>query len=520
MASKAPKDTSNIDVSAVKQALLESAKGLSAKPQLISEGRVLRVGDGVVTYEGMSDQRMGEVVNIETSTGQVQALVLNLLQDQVGAVVLGDDQAIKAGARVTSTNQLLTVPAGKALLGRVIDPLGRPLDGKGELKTKTRQPVEAPAPDVMSRKSVHQPLATGLVAIDAVTPVGRGQRQLIIGDRGTGKTAIAVDTMINQTKQDSGVISVYVAIGQKLSRVAQLTEKLRQAGALDSSIIVAAGAADAAALQYLAPYAATAIAEEIRDNGGDALIIYDDLTKHAQAYRQLSLLLRRPPGREAFPGDVFYLHSRLLERSAKLDDSKGGGSLTALPIIETQAGDVSAYIPTNVISITDGQIFLDTDLFNQGTRPAINVGLSVSRVGGAAQPPSIKKLAGSLRINLAQYREVASFGQFSSDLDAETKQRLVRGERMTAILKQPQYSPLGVAEQAILLLSGEEGLFDAVELDDMIDAIRAVLHSLQKDTKLMAHINKGEKLSADDKQELLGHATKALKPYIKGGEER
>lgn len=507
-----------IDVSAVKQALIESAKGLSGKPELVAEGRVLKVGDGVVTYEGMSSQRMGEVVNIETTSGTVQALVLNLLQDEVGAVVLGDDQGIKAGARVTSTNQLLTIPAGKELLGRTVDPLGRVLDGGSALKSKIQQPVEAPAPDVMSRKSVHQPLATGLVAIDAVTPIGRGQRQLIIGDRGTGKTAIAIDAMINQSKQDSGVISIYVAIGQKMSRVAQLTEKLRQAGALDSSIIVAAGASDAAALQYLAPYAATAIAEEIRDNGGDALIIYDDLTKHAQAYRQLSLLLRRPPGREAFPGDVFYLHSRLLERSAKLNDEHGGGSLTALPIIETQAGDVSAYIPTNVISITDGQIFLDTDLFYQGTRPAINVGLSVSRVGGAAQPPVIKKLAGSLRINLAQYREVASFGQFSSDLDAETKQRLVRGERMTAILKQPQYSPLGVAEQAILLLAGEEGLLDKVELADMTDATRAILHALQKDSKLMTHINKGEKLSSTDKKALLEYATKAVSPYTKSGE--
>lgn len=509
-----------IDVSAVKQALLESAKGLSTKPQLAAEGRVLKVGDGVVSYEGLSSQRMGEVVDIETAEGNVQALVLNLLQDQVGAVVLGDDRLITAGARVTSTGQLLTVPAGKELLGRVVDPLGRPLDGKGAIKTKKRRPVEAPAPDVMSRKSVHQPLATGLVSIDAVTPVGRGQRQLIIGDRGTGKTAIAVDTIINQAKQGSGVVSVYVAIGQKLSRVAQLTEKLRQAGALEHSIIVAAGAADAAALQYLAPYAATAMAEEFRDNKGDALIIYDDLTKHAQAYRQLSLLLRRPPGREAFPGDVFYLHSRLLERSAKLNDDQGGGSLTALPIIETQAGDVSAYIPTNVISITDGQIFLDTDLFYQGTRPAINVGLSVSRVGGAAQPPVIKKLAGSLRINLAQYREVASFGQFSSDLDAETKQRLVRGERMTAILKQPQYAPLGVAEQAILLLAGEEGLLDSVELADMTDAIRSILNNLtEHHAKLTAHVNKGEKLSADSRSELLECAAKALAPYQKSGEE-
>ena len=506
--------SADINVTDIKEALLAAAQGVAKPAHPQSEGVVVRVGDGIVTYQGLPNQMMGEVVEVATESGPVPALVLNLMEDEIGAVVLGDDQAIVAGAKVAATGKLLSVPVGKELLGRVVDGLGRPIDGGEAITTTARLPIEQPAPDVMARRSVYQPLATGLLAVDAVTPIGRGQRQLIIGDRGTGKTALTVDTIINQTKQKSGVISIYVAIGQKTAKVARLVERLRQAGALKNSIIVAATAADAAALQYLAPYAACSIAEEIRDRGGDALIIYDDLTKHAQAYRQLSLLLRRPPGREAFPGDVFYLHSRLLERSAKLSDAKGGGSLTALPIIETQAGDISAYIPTNVISITDGQVFLDTDLFYQGTRPAINVGTSVSRVGGAAQVKVIRKLAGSLRISLAQYREVAAFGQFSTDLDADTRQRLTRGERLTAILKQPQYAPLSVASQAYLLLVAGEGLFDEVPVAEMPHVIELLTGSLADHHAAIAErLNTAGELKDDDRAALLKAATTITEAY-------
>ena len=507
-------DTSALNVGDIKAALLSAIQGVSQADLPQREGIVVRVGDGIVAYAGLPQQMMGEVVEIATPKGPVAALALNLLEDEVGAVVLGDDQGIRAGARVTATGKLLTVPVGDGLLGRVVDALGRPIDGVGPIKSSASSPVENQAPDVMSRRPVHQPLATGLLAIDAVTPIGRGQRQLIIGDRGTGKTAIAIDTIINQTEQDSGVISIYVAIGQKTAKVARLVERLRTSGALKHSIVVVASAADAAALQYIAPYAATAMAEQIRDHGGDALIIYDDLTKHAQAYRQLSLLLRRPPGREAFPGDVFYLHSRLLERSAKLNDKHGDGSLTALPIIETQAGDVSAYIPTNVISITDGQIFLDTDLFYQGVRPAVNVGLSVSRVGGAAQVPAVKKLAGSLRINLAQYREVAAFGQFSTDLDDDTRQRLVRGERMTAVLKQPQYAPMSVAEQTYLLLVAEDGQFDPVPLAEMPRAMRLLLGGLNTHHgAIVKQLNTAGTLSDADRATLLKAASTITHGY-------
>jgi F-type H+-transporting ATPase subunit alpha len=505
---------SDINVTEIKAALLAAAEGMAQPSEVSREGVVVRVGDGIVTYQGLPNQMMGEVVEVATPKGPVEALALNLREDEVGAVVLGDDQPIEAGAKVASTGRLLSVPVGDGLLGRVVDPLGRPLDGGGPIKSTKTRPIESPAPDVMSRRSVHQPLATGLLAVDGVTPIGRGQRQLIIGDRGTGKTALTLDTIINQTRQDTGVVSIYVAIGQKTAKVARLIERLRAAGALERSVVVAAGAADAAALQYLAPYAGTAIAEEIRDNGGDALIIYDDLTKHAQAYRQMSLLLRRPPGREAFPGDVFYIHSRLLERSAKLSDAKGGGSLTALPIIETQAGEVSAYIPTNVISITDGQVFLDTDLFYQGTRPAVNVGNSVSRVGSAAQVPVIKKLAGSLRISLAQYRSVASFGQFSSDLDEDTKHQITRGERLTELLKQPQYSPRSVAEQALLLLVGGQGLLDPVPLEQVSALIDLLLAELAEHHKAVAkRINETGKLTDEDREALLKMSEKLAKGY-------
>lgn len=504
----------DINVVEIKQALLAAARGVGAPTTSDTEGVVIRVGEGIVTFQGLPNQQMGEVVEIATADGKIPALALNLMEDEVSAVVLGDDRAITAGSKVTGTGKLLTVPVGKELLGRVVDPLGRPLDGLGEIKAKDRRPVESQAPDVMSRKSVHQPLATGLLAIDALTPIGKGQRQLIIGDRGTGKTAIAIDTILNQTEQKTGVISVYVAIGQKTAKVARLVERLRRSGALEHSIIVTTSASDAAALQYIAPYAGTAMAEYFRDNKGDALIIFDDLTKHAQAYRQMSLLLRRPPGREAFPGDVFYLHSRLLERAAKLNDKLGSGSLTALPIIETQAGDISAYIPTNVISITDGQVFLDTDLFYQGMRPAINAGTSVSRVGGAAQVKAIKKLGGSLRITLAQYREVAAFGQFSSDLDAATKQQLVRGERLTAILKQPQYSPRSVAEQAYLLLVGGEGLLDEVPMDDVPTVVDLLLGDINaKHKTIAAHLNEKGTLEDKDREALVTSATKITTAY-------
>lgn len=507
-------NTKDINVTQIKEALLAAAQGMARPVRPQTEGVVVRIGEGIVTYQGIPNQEMGEVVEIATEHGPVPALVLNLMEDEVGAVVMGDDRHIAAGAAVTSTGRLLTVPVGEELLGRVVDPLGRPVDGLGDIKTSERRPVESPAPDVMSRKSVHQPMATGLLAIDAVTPIGRGQRQLIIGDRGTGKTALALDAILNQTKQQSGIVSIYVAIGQKSAKVARLVERLRRAGALKNSIIVATSASDAAALQYLAPYAGAAMAEFFRDSGRDALVVYDDLTRHAQAYRQMSLLLRRPPGREAFPGDVFYLHSRLLERAAKLNDDLGGGSLTALPIIETQAGNISAYIPTNVISITDGQVFLDTDLFYQGVRPAINVGTSVSRVGGAAQLKVIKKLSGSLRINLAQYREVAAFGQFSTDLDPETKQQLIRGERLTEILKQPQYSPRSVAEQALLLLVGGEGLLDEVPKKDVATVVNLLLAMLsEQHADIAARINESGELSDADRSALVKAATKVADGY-------
>ena len=504
----------DINVAEIKEALLAAAQGATSGAKATTEGVVVKVGEGIVTYQGLPNQQMGEVVEIATPSGPVSALALNLMEDEVSAVVLGDDREIAAGAKVTATGKLLTVPVGKELLGRVVDPLGRPVDGLGDIKTKERRAVESPAPDVMSRKSVHEPMATGLLAIDAVTPIGRGQRQLIIGDRGTGKTAIAIDTILNQTQQETGVVSIYVAIGQKTAKVARLIERLRRAGALEHSIIVSTSAADAAALQWLAPFAGAAMAEYFRDSGGHALITYDDLTKHAQAYRQMSLLLRRPPGREAFPGDVFYLHSRLLERAAKLNDKLGSGSLTALPIIETQAGDISAYIPTNVISITDGQVFLDTDLFYQGVRPAINVGTSVSRVGGAAQPKVIKKLGGSLRITLAQYREVAAFGQFSSDLDPATKQQLTRGERLSASLNQAQYSPRSVAEQAYLLLVGGEGMLDAISMDDIPTVIDLLIGDISdKHKTIAAHLNEKGELTDDDRKTLIASASKIVSAY-------
>ena len=415
-------------------------------------GTVLEVGDGIAHIYGLDKAMAGELLDFGND---VYGLVLNLEQESVGAVLLGGDTVIKEGDTVKRTGRIMQVPVGEAMIGRVVDALGRPIDGKGPIDTKEFRPVESPAPGIADRKSVHEPLQTGLKAIDALVPIGRGQRELIIGDRGTGKTAIAVDTILNQKGQNC--ICVYVAIGQKASTVARVVKTLEDGGAMDYTIIVAATAADSAPLQYLAPYAGVAMAEYFMYKGGHALCVYDDLSKHAAAYRAMSLLLRRPPGREAYPGDVFYLHSRLLERAAKLSDALGAGSITALPIIETLAGDLSAYIPTNVISITDGQIMLDTDSFYSGIRPAISVGLSVSRVGGSAQIKAMKQVAGTMRLDLAQYRELAAFAQFGSDLDKATKAQLDRGARMVETLKQAQYSPLSVAEQVLVIFTAVRG---------------------------------------------------------------
>ena len=514
------KEQAEFDVRSLAREVQEAISGLRESGEEQSAGVVTRVGDGVAWIYGLRSVGYSEMIEIEATDGsKVTAFALNLLEDEIGAVLLGEDQLIKAGARVRLSGQILSVPVGPELIGRVVDPLGRPLDDAGEINTKLRGEIEKMAPGVIERKSVHEPLLTGLTAIDAMVPIGRGQRELIIGDRQTGKTAIAVDTMINQAKQKTGVVNIYVAIGQKNAKVARLIERLRREGVMDQSIVVATSAADPASLQYLAPYAGAAIGEYFRDNSQHALIIYDDLSKHANAYRQMSLLLRRPPGREAYPGDVFYLHSRLLERAAKLSDAKGAGSLTALPIIETQAGDVSAYIPTNVISITDGQIYLETDLFYQGIRPAISVGLSVSRVGGAAQPGSIRSVAGSLRINLAQYRELAAFSQFSSDLDSETQARLARGHLLTEILKQPQYSPLGIWQQVVSILAATEGAFDGMDIANVKPAQAALLSVMeQKHKQLIDKLDKGEKPADEDKKVIVEAAQQIAKQY-KGAEK-
>jgi F-type H+/Na+-transporting ATPase subunit alpha len=483
-----------INVKELSRELQDAINDLHVQEGLETVGLVTRVGDGVAWIYGLNKAGFNEVVTIESSKGDIEAFVLNLMEDEIGAVILGDDSSIVAGSKVRLTGKVLEVPVGEELLGRVVDPLGRPLDGQGAIKAKQSGLVERPAPGVIDRKSVHEPLMTGLMAIDTMVPIGRGQRELLIGDRQTGKTAIAVDTMINQGRQKTGVVNVYVAIGQKLSKVSRLVERLKEEGVMDQTIVVATSPADPASLLYLAPYAGAAMGEYFRDNKKHALIIYDDLTKHAAAYRQMSLLLRRPPGREAYPGDVFYLHSRLLERAAKLSDAKGAGSLTALPIIETQAGDISAYIPTNVISITDGQIFLETDLFYQGIRPAISVGLSVSRVGGAAQTKAVKGVSGSLRLNLAQFRELAAFAQFGSDLDEETKNTINRGQRLTELLKQPQYEPLSIWEQTASLIAANEGLLDKVPVEKIKDAQAALLTELKSGNKKeMDELNKGDK---------------------------
>ena len=460
-----------INPSEITKLLKEQIKGFSEKAEVSEIGKVLSVGDGIARVYGLDNVEAGEMVEFDDGS---KGMALNLESDNVGVVIFGSDQKIKEGSTVKRTGSIVDAPVGKELLGRVVDGLGNPIDGKGNLSEKIkRQRVEVKAPGIIPRQSVSEPMQTGLKAIDTLIPIGRGQRELIIGDRQTGKTAIAIDAIINQKSvnesedESKKLYCIYVAIGQKRSTVAQIVKTLEDAGAMKYTTVVAATASDAAPLQFLAPYTGCTIGEYFRDNGMHALIIYDDLSKQAVAYRQMSLLLRRPPGREAYPGDVFYLHSRLLERAAKLSEKNGGGSLTALPIIETQAGDVSAYIPTNVISITDGQIFLETELFCQGIRPAVNVGLSVSRVGSAAQTKAMKKVAGSIKLELAQYREMAAFAQFGSDLDASTQKLLNRGSKLTELLKQYQYSPMTVAEQVVSVFTGVRGYLDDVELNEI-----------------------------------------------------
>ncbi|MCG6111655.1 MAG: F0F1 ATP synthase subunit alpha [Paracoccus sp.] len=461
-----------IQAAEISAILKEQIKNFGQDAEVAEVGQVLSVGDGIARVYGLDKVQAGEMVEFP---GGIRGMVLNLETDNVGIVIFGDDRSIKEGDTVKRTRSIVDVPVGKALLGRVVDGLGNPIDGKGPIETTERRIADMKAPGIMPRKSVHEPMATGLKSVDAMIPVGRGQRELIIGDRQTGKTAIALDTILNQMsyngREAEGMKTlhcIYVAVGQKRSTVAQLVKKLEETGAMAYTTVVAATASDPAPMQFLAPYSGTAIGEYFRDNGMDALIIYDDLSKQAVAYRQMSLLLRRPPGREAYPGDVFYLHSRLLERSAKLNEANGSGSLTALPIIETQAGDVSAYIPTNVISITDGQIFLETELFFQGVRPAVNTGLSVSRVGSAAQTKAMKSVAGPVKLELAQYREMAAFAQFGSDLDAATQRLLNRGARLTELMKQPQYRPLTNAEIVIVIYAGTKGYIDQVPVREIV----------------------------------------------------
>ncbi|MEL6767298.1 MAG: F0F1 ATP synthase subunit alpha [Pseudomonadota bacterium] len=479
-----------IQASEISSILKEQIKNFGQEAQVSEVGRVLSVGDGIARIYGLDQVQAGEMVEFP---GGIRGMALNLEEDNVGVVIFGSDRDIKEGDTVKRTNSIVDVPAGKGLLGRVLDPLGNPIDGKGPVEYAERRVADVKAPGIIPRQSVHEPMATGIKSIDALIPIGRGQRELIIGDRQTGKTAIAVDTILNQKSYNEAagndeskkLYCIYVVVGQKRSTVAQLVRKLEENGALEYSIVVAATASEAAPLQYLAPYAACAMAEYFRDNGMHGLIIYDDLSKQAVAYRQMSLLLRRPPGREAYPGDVFYLHSRLLERAAKLNADHQSGSLTALPIIETQAGDVSAFIPTNVISITDGQIFLETDLFFQGIRPAVNVGLSVSRVGSSAQTKAMKSVAGAVKLELAQYREMAAFAQFASDLDASTQKLLNRGARLTELLKQPQYSPLTNAEQVCVIFAGTQGYLDDLPVSKVGEFETALLAELRNSNQAL-----------------------------------
>jgi len=472
----------DIRAAEISQILKDQISNFGADAEVSEIGRVLSVGDGIARIYGLDNVQAGELVEFP---GGIKGMALNLEVDNVGAVIFGEDRGIKEGDTVKRTGDIVSVPVGRGLLGRVVDGLGNPIDGKGPIDSSENRMVEVKAPGIIARKSVHEPMQTGLKAIDSLVPIGRGQRELIIGDRQTGKTAVAIDTIINQKPvnaqddESKKLYCIYVAVGQKRSTVAQIVKSLEEAGAMEYSIVVAATASDPAPLQFLAPYAGCAMGEFFRDNGMHSLIVFDDLSKQAVAYRQMSLLLRRPPGREAYPGDVFYLHSRLLERAAKLNDNEGAGSMTALPIIETQAGDVSAYIPTNVISITDGQIFLETELFFQGIRPAINVGLSVSRVGSAAQIKAMKQVSGTIKLDLAQYREMAAFAQFGSDLDASTQRLLARGERLTEVLKQGQYSPLPVEEQVVAIFTGVNGYLDDIDTGEVTRFEAALLADIR-----------------------------------------
>lgn len=495
----------------ISQILRQEIEKFSTEIEVTNVGRVIQVGDGIARVYGLKDAVANELLEFP---GGVYGLAFNLEEDNIGAVILGAFSHIKEGDEVKRSGRVIEVPVGPELVGRVVNPLGQPLDRKGPLNAQQYDRVEKIAPGVITRKSVHEPLRTGIKAIDAMTPIGRGQRELIIGDRGTGKTAIAIDTIIAQ--KGEGVVCIYCAVGQKASTVAGVIQALEQAGAMEYSIVVSATAADAAPLQYIAPFAACTMGEYFRDRGQHALVIYDDLSKHAVAYREMSLLIRRPPGREAFPGDVFYLHSRLLERAAKLNDDLGAGSLTALPIIETQAGDVSAYIPTNVISITDGQIYLESDLFWAGIRPAINTGLSVSRVGGAAQIKAMRKVAGSLRLDLAQYRELAAFAQFGSDLDKSTQARLTRGQRMVEVLKQPQFEPLPFAEQVAAIYAGANGFLDDLSVDKVRDFESGLIGYLKANTSLLKEIAE-KKTFEGDMEARLKQAVADFKSGFGGG---
>ena len=498
-------DVRAAEISAI---LKDQISNFGSEAEVSEVGRVLSVGDGIARVYGLDQVQAGELVEFD---GGVKGMALNLETDNVGIVIFGDDRGIKEGDTVRRTSSIVDTPVGKGLLGRVVDALGNPIDGKGPIKDATRTRVEVKAPGIMPRQSVHEPMQTGLKAIDSLIPIGRGQRELIIGDRQTGKTAIAVDTFINQKavneaagdKDGDKLFCIYVAVGQKRSTVAQIVRSLEENGAMDYSIVVAATASDPAPMQFLAPYTAAAMGEYFRDNGMHALVVFDDLSKQAVAYRQMSLLLRRPPGREAYPGDVFYLHSRLLERAAKMNDDNGAGSLTALPVIETQGGDVSAFIPTNVISITDGQIFLETDLFYKGIRPAVNVGLSVSRVGSAAQIKAMKQVAGTIKLELAQYREMAAFAQFASDMDASTRQLLDRGARLTELLKQPQYSPMLIEEQVAVIFAGVKGYLDEVALADIGRFEIGLLDQLRgSGKKILASIRDEKAISDKTEREL------------------
>ena len=508
----------NLNAAEISSIIKDQISDFGKEAEVAEVGQVLSVGDGIARIYGLDKVQAGEMVEFP---GGISGMALNLEADNVGVVIFGDDRGINEGATVKRTGRIVDAPVGKALLGRVVDALGNPIDGKGDIKTPDRSIVDVRAPGIIPRKSVHEPVQTGLKAIDSLVPIGRGQRELIIGDRQTGKTAVAIDTILNQKAVNDGkdeskkLYCVYVAVGQKRSTVAQIVKELEDRGALEYTVVVAATASEPAPLQYLAPYTGSAIAEWFRDNKMHSLIIYDDLSKQAVAYRQMSLLLRRTPGREAYPGDVFYLHSRLLERSAKLNEENGAGSMTALPIIETQGGDVSAYIPTNVISITDGQIFLETDLFYQGIRPAINVGLSVSRVGSSAQIKAMKQVAGSIKLELAQYREMAAFAQFGSDLDAATQQLLARGARLTELLKQGQYAPLSVEEQVVVIYSGVKGFLDKIEIADINKFEEALLNNLRADKKILEKIRKSTALDDEIEKSITEVIENIVKDFIK-----